>query len=230
MTQVWRILQEMLDSVSLWLSRLAALLWPQKHLHTDRFATDHEVKSLSHTSSYGLVLGLDRFGRLLTVEATKERPHLGHLAIFGPTGSGKTTREEEQLHRWMGSAIVNDPKFQLSHSTADLRRKLGKVFLFSPSEGAGDTYDPLDGIESERKIYSLAKHLLYVPNEKEPAFTERATKMLTQLLFAAKVAWKSGVTDKRPLPYVAWLLSLGGLNDGRKSRQRRLSRACPKTP
>ena len=37
--------------------------------------------------------------------------------------------------------------------------------------------------------------------------------MLTQLLLAAKLARKKGLTDKRPLPYVAWLLSLGGLND-----------------
>src|SRR5262249_52386388 len=120
--------------------------------------------------------------------------HLGHLAVFGPTGSGKTTREEEQLRKWKGSAIVNDPKFQLSHETADIRKQFGNVYFFSPSEGAGDRYDPLDGIESERKIYSLAKHLLYVPNEKEPAFTERATKMLTQLLLTAKLAWKKGGT------------------------------------
>ena len=213
MTHAWRIVQQMLSDCSLWFSRLAALLWPHKYLHTDRFATDREVKSLAHQTSYGLVLGLDRFGRLLTVEATKERPHLGHLAIFGPTGSGKTTREEEQLRKWKGSAIVNDPKFQLSNSTADYRRQFGKVFFFSPSEGTGDTYDPLEGIENERKIYNLAKHLLYVPNEKEPAFTERATKMLTQLLLAAKLAWKMGLTDLWPLPYVAWLLSLGGLNE-----------------
>jgi type IV secretory pathway TraG/TraD family ATPase VirD4 len=213
MTQALQILQQTLSDHSFWLSRLAALFGTQKHLHTDRFAADHEVKNLVQNTSYGLVLGLDRFGRLLTVEATNKRPHLGHLAIFGPTGSGKTTREEEQLRRWKGSAIVNDPKFQLSHSTAAIRKKLGKVYFFSPSEGTGDTYDPLDGIESERKIYSLAKHLLYVPNEKEPAFTERATKMLTQLFLAAKLAWKKGFTDKRPLPYVAWLLRLGGLND-----------------
>jgi type IV secretion system protein VirD4 len=213
MTQAWQIAQELLDASSFWLNRLAAWLWPQKHLHTDRFATAPEVKRLAHKASNGLVLGLDRYGRLLTVEATQERPHLGHLAIFGPTGSGKTTREEEQLRRWKGSAIVNDPKFQLSNATADHRRTCGKVYFFSPSEGAGDKYDPLEGIESERKIYSLAKHLLYVPNEKEPAFTERATKMLTQLFLAAKLAWKNGLTDLRPLPYVAWLLSLGGLND-----------------
>jgi hypothetical protein len=52
-----------------------------------------------------------------------------------------------------------------------------------------------------------------VPNEKEPAFTEWATKMLTQLFLAAKIARKQGLTDKRPLPYVAWLINVGGLND-----------------
>jgi type IV secretory pathway TraG/TraD family ATPase VirD4 len=140
MTHAWRILLEILDTVAFRLSRLASFLWPQKHLHTDRFATDPELKSLVHQTSYGLVLGLERFGRLLTVEATKDRPHLGHLAIFGPTGSGKTTREEEQLRQWRGSAIVNDPKFQLSNSTAEPRKKFGKVFFFSPSVGVGDTY------------------------------------------------------------------------------------------
>jgi hypothetical protein len=213
MTQAWKNLQQTLSDHSYWLSKLASLFGTQKHLHTDRFATDPEVKNLVHKKTNGLVLGIDRFGRLLTVEATKERPHLGHLAVFGPTGAGKTTRGEEQLRRWQGPAIVNDPKFQLSTATAEIRKKRGKVFFFSPSEGTGDTYDPLDGIESERKIFSLAKHLLYVPNEKEPAFTERATKMLTALLLTAKRALKSGVTDLRPIPYVAWLLRLGGLND-----------------
>jgi type IV secretory pathway TraG/TraD family ATPase VirD4 len=213
MTQAWKNLQQTLSDHSYWLSKLASLFGTQKHLHTDRFATDPEVKNLVHKKTNGLVLGLDHFGRLLTVQATKERPHLGHLAVFGPTGAGKTTRTEEQIRRWKGPIIVNDPKFQLSNSTAEMRKKLGKVFSFSPSEGVGDTYDPLDGIESERKIYSLAKHLLYVPNEKEPAFTERGTKMLTQLLLAAKLARKMGRTDLRPIPYVAWLLRLGGLND-----------------
>jgi type IV secretory pathway TraG/TraD family ATPase VirD4 len=210
MTQAFRIVQHILSRSWSW---LAAWLWPQKHLYTDRFANDQEVQRLSRHTSFGLVLGLDSRGQLLSVEATPERPHLGHLAIFGPTGAGKTTREIEQLKEWKGWAIVNDPKCDLSDATAEIRAKYGPVFFFAPSEGKGHTYDPLDGIEEERKLYNLAKHLLFVPNEKEPAFTEWATKMLTQLFLAAKVARKQGLTDKRPLPYVAWLINLGGLND-----------------
>lgn len=196
-----------------WANRLAAWLWPHHHLYTGRFATDPEVKRLESEAPLGLVLGLDRFGHVLMAHATPERPHLGHLAVFGPTGAGKTSREIEQLKRWKGSAIVNDPKGDLSDATAEFRKQFSTVLCFAPSEGKGDTYDPFDGIESERKLYSLAKHLLYVPHEKEPAFTEWATKMLTQLLLAAKLARKTSRIDKRPLPYVAWLINLGGLND-----------------
>lgn len=213
MTQAFRIIRIIFTLSSVGLGWVTAWLWPQTHLHTDRFATDQETTRLSRDTSLGLVLGLDRHGQMLAVEATPERPHLGHLAIFGPTGAGKTTREIEQLKQWKGSVIVNDPKCDLSNATAVFRKQFSTVYFFAPSEGVGDTYDPLDGIESERKLYSLAKHLLYVPNEKEPAFTEWATKMLTQLFLAAKVAWKKGLTDKRPLPYVAWLINVGSLND-----------------
>jgi type IV secretory pathway TraG/TraD family ATPase VirD4 len=213
MTQAFRIVQDIFALSAVWLNRLVAWLWPQKHLYTDRFANDQEVHRLSRTTSLGLVLGLDHQGQMLSVEATPERPHLGHLAIFGPTGAGKTRREIKQLETWQGPAIVNDPKRELSDATAEIRKHFSTILFFAPSERAGNTYDPLDGIESERKLYSLAKHLLYVPNEKEPAFTEWATKMLTQLFLAAKLAWKQERTDKRPLPYVAWLINLGSLND-----------------
>jgi type IV secretory pathway TraG/TraD family ATPase VirD4 len=162
MTQAFRIIQSVLTLSLGGLNRLAAWLWPQKHLYTDRFATDQETQHLTHDTPLGLVLGLDHHGRTLMVEATPERPHLGHLAIFGPTGAGKTRREIRQLKKWKGPVIVNDPKCDLSDATAEFRRRFSEVKYFAPSEGAGDTYDPLDGIESERKLYSLAKHLLYV--------------------------------------------------------------------
>src|SRR2546426_6684378 len=124
-----------------------------KHLHPARFAYDYELQPLSHEKPKGLLLGIDRFGRTLSVEATEEKPDRGNLAIFGSTGTGKTTRELRQLKDWRGSMIVNDPKRDLSEETAEIRKKYGKVFFFAPSEGAGDCYDPLDGIDSERKLY-----------------------------------------------------------------------------
>jgi type IV secretory pathway TraG/TraD family ATPase VirD4 len=172
MTQAFRIIQNILSLCTYWLTRLSILLWPQKHLYTDRFATKAEMHNLTHETSYSLVLGVDNDGRTLSVHASKERPLLEHLAVFGPTGSGKTTREVRQLQTWKGSVIVNDPKCDLSNATADSRKAFSTVFFFAPSEGKGNTYDPFDGIESERKLFNLAKHLLYVPNEKEPAFTE----------------------------------------------------------
>jgi type IV secretory pathway TraG/TraD family ATPase VirD4 len=224
MTLVVRIVRIIISLGSAGLTRLAAWLWPQHYLHTDRFATKQEVKVLLHESSYGLVLGLDHSGQVLTVEATKKKPHLGHLVVFGPTGAGKTSREIYQLQRWEGPVISNDPKGDVSNATAHIRKQFSEVKYFAPSEGAGDTYDPLDGIESERKIFRLAKHLLYVPHEKEPAFTEWATKMLTQLFLAAKIARKQGVTNVRPLPYVAWLINLGGINEA----AREVNKVSPK--
>jgi hypothetical protein len=200
-------------SLSLLYSRLAAVFSHENKLFNEKFASDFELQQISHEQPSGLLLGVDRFGRTLSVESTEARRDLGNLAIFGPPGSGKTIREIEQLRNWRGSAIVNDPKFQLSDETAAIRKKYSKVYFFAPSEEAGHQYDPLDGVEKERKLFNLAMHLLYVPNESDPAFRERAAKMLTQLLLAAKLAWKRGVTDKRPLPYVAWLVNLGGLND-----------------
>jgi type IV secretory pathway TraG/TraD family ATPase VirD4 len=209
MTQAFRIIRTIFTLSSVGLGWVTAWIWPQTHLHTDRFATDHETKRLSRDTSFGLVLGFDRHQQILSVEATQERPHLGHLAIFGPTGAGKTRREIKQLETWKGPAIVNDPKRELSDATAEIRKHFSTILFFAPSERAGNTYDPLDGIESERKLYSLAKHLLYVPNEKEPAFTEWATKMLTQLFLAAKVASKAGRTDKRPSISEASMTSRG---------------------
>ena len=37
--------------------------------------------------------------------------------------------------------------------------------------------------------------------------------MLTQLFLAAKLARTQGLTDLQPLPYVAWVINVGGLND-----------------
>jgi type IV secretory pathway TraG/TraD family ATPase VirD4 len=81
--------------------------------------------------------------------------------------------------------------------------------------GWGNRFDPLEGRITERELYSAAHQLLHNPNDKETYFTERATKMLTQLFLAAReetrlarLAYPSA-KEIRPLPFVAQLVTRG---------------------
>src|SRR3954452_5448470 len=88
----------------------------------------------------------------------------------------------------------------------------GRVFVIDPT-GVGNKYDPLQGRETEDDLYDSAKHLLYEPNERDPVFTQRATKMLQQLFIAAKEeerrAKKEGRKVLAPLPYIGQLIQFG---------------------
>jgi hypothetical protein len=54
--------------------------------------------------------------------------------------------------------------------------------------GNGNKFDPLFGKITEDDLYDVANMLLYEPSEKDPAFTQRAIKMFTILLLAARIA------------------------------------------
>src|SRR5687768_16255186 len=109
-----------------------------KSLHNDRFAYDYELRPISNVHPKALLLGVDRFGRTLSIEETEATPYLGHLAVFGPTGSGKTVREVEQIKAWDGPIIINDIKFDLSEKTAEARAKKGPVYFLQPADGVGN--------------------------------------------------------------------------------------------
>ena len=54
--------------------------------------------------------------------------------------------------------------------------------------GGGNKFDPLMGKETEDDLYAVAKLLLYEPNERDPAFTQRGIKMLRFLFMASRKA------------------------------------------
>src|SRR2546423_7032127 len=155
-------------------------------LHRARFAHLEEVWPLLSSSFIpdGMLLGTRRFllsKRLATVRKTSQRPELGNLLIVAPTRSGKGLLAVSQLLTWHHSVIVNDIKGDLFTQTAGFRSLLGPVYVLDPN-GAGHRYDPLRGKTNEDALYSSAAHLLH----EQDIFTQRAAKMLTCILIAAK--------------------------------------------
>jgi type IV secretion system protein VirD4 len=193
------------------ISRLAAFVSHARPLHEARFARLYELQSLLSSRMTGahLLLARGPNGHLFRVRPQPTRPELGNLMVVAPTRGGKGLLATSQLLTWPHSVIVNDIKGELFTQTAGYRQSLGKVFVIDPA-GIGHRFDPLAGRVSEAKLYAAAKHLLHEPHEGEGVvFTQRATKMLTQLFLAGLVEQQRAGEDAAPLlPYVGQLLSL----------------------
>jgi type IV secretion system protein VirD4 len=180
-------------------------------LYKDRFASDHEIADLTtdNLPDDSLLLGINHFSRILHVRTSENRQHLGNILIEAPTGGGKGLLAVSQLLTWNGSAIVFDLKGDLYDQTAGYRKTIGDVFRVD-TRGFGDPYDPLQGKVEEDDLYTLAKHLLYEPNEGDgKAFTQRATKMLTLVWLACRELNRITGKDYRLLPFVGYMADLG---------------------
>lgn len=176
--------------LSLLESRISAHFSQEKYLHPERFSYPHEFAHLSFSEphDYGLLLGMNQFGRFLQV-TPPERKNLGNVLHIVPSGGGKSTQFKAQLQHWKGSAIVNDVKGELSRDTAHIRREFSDVY-FIDLTGNGDSFNPLHGKTDEHELYAMAHMLLHKAQEDSNgiAFTEQATEMLIILLQVANRA------------------------------------------
>jgi type IV secretory pathway TraG/TraD family ATPase VirD4 len=175
----------------------------------------HEVKPLlAKRRRESLLLGIGPYDRLIRVQPKPRKPKIGNVLDIGPSQCGKSTREIGQILEWEGSVVTNDIKRQLRSETAGYRRLLGPIYTVDIT-GRRNKYDPLEGRHTQRQLYASAYHLLYNPNDKETYFTERATRMLTQLFLAAREETRQArrsnpeAKEIRPLPYVSQLILLG---------------------
>ena len=196
-------MNKILYYLHIFFSQMANLFSAEKHLHNARFAKPHELKSILSSTLDGtsLLLGESRFNYVLAVKPTEARGQLGNLGLFVPTGGGKTLFLTTHLLTWPHSAIVNDPKGELFGLTGGYRAKDGLVYVFDPT-GYGNCFDPLIGKNTEDDFYAVAKLLLFEPNERDPAFTQRGIKMLTLLLLASRIAGES------PFPFISRISKL----------------------
>src|SRR3954447_15987806 len=142
----------------------------------------------------------------------KNTQRAGKCACRCPAERGKGLFGIAQILDWPYNLIINDIKGEHFLYIVGWRSKYGRVFVIDPT-GVGNKYDPLQGRETEDDLYDSAKHLLYEPNERDPVFTQRATKMLQQLFIAAKEEERRAKKDGRkalaPLPYVGQLIQFG---------------------
>ena len=105
---------------------------------------------------------------------------------------------------------MNDIKGELYRATAGYRATLGPVYVIDPVAGVGHRYDPFAGRTTERQLATLAHHLLFDPQDREPIFVQRAEKMLTQMTRAARMAKApDGSGHSGLLPYVGSLITGG---------------------
>jgi type IV secretion system protein VirD4 len=180
------------------LSRITGFFSADTKLHNARFAHLHELKNLLSdklNEKPSLLLGISRFNQVLRVTSTEKRRELGNVLITAPTRGGKSIALETQLRVWPHSVIVNDPKGELFTKTAGYRLD-NEIYVFDPT-GKGHRHDPLLGKTTEDDLYAVAKTLLHEPTEKDPVFTQKATKMLTLLFLAARIRGYS------PFPFVS---------------------------
>jgi hypothetical protein len=174
-------------NLSIMQSRISAYFSSEKYLHNERYALPHECTGFSAEtpSDYGLLLGMDEFGRYLQITTNETRKQLGHVLDVFPTQAGKSTKYKHQAKHWKGSFICNDIKGEIDADTSDIRAEFSDVYRIDLT-GGENKFDPLMGKETEDDLYAVAKLLLYEPNEREPAFTQKGIEILMLLFLAAK--------------------------------------------
>jgi type IV secretion system protein VirD4 len=201
--RIGSFLIQFLFHLIIWFNRISSFFQHSDSLHKARFAQIHELTELltDRFDKTSLLLGISRFNQVLRVRPTKTRRELGNVLVAAPTRGGKGLLATSQLLSWPHSVVVNDIKGELFTQTAGYRATVGKVFVIDPT-GIGHRFDPLRGKHTDLELKSVAKSLLYKPDEGEgEIFTQRATRMLTQLLHAARLEQVS------PLRYVAALIN-----------------------
>lgn len=126
------------------------------------------------TSGYANLRELKEFNKKSGIQLSKnfslaEKYCFEHIAIIGPTGSGKTTSvfypnllQKESFSGGQSSIILTDPKGELFRDTSNFQKSLGReIVMFSPLEPQFSfKYNPLSYCETSSEVSDLAMNIL----------------------------------------------------------------------
>jgi type IV secretion system protein VirD4 len=172
---------------SLVASRIADAFAKDEHPRDARFAKLHELKPLlsDRVDQPSINLGIGPYFHPLRVQPSEMRPELGNILINCRSRGGKGLWGTTEILTFEGPVVTNDIKRDYWDNTAGYRNRYGPVWRFDPTGKSGHRFDPTAGKTSEDDLYEIAKYLLYDPKDNQQVFTERAIKMLTQMLLGA---------------------------------------------
>lgn len=120
-----------------------------------------------------------------------------HIVTVAGSRAGKSsTVLIPNLARYPGSAIILDPKGELTRATAEHRRELGhQVYVLDPfgiTGGPSASHNPLDEIGAQRRAdmagdAMLMGEALIIGNEKDPHWTDAARNFIRGLSLYLKL-------------------------------------------
>lgn len=138
----------------------------------------------------GIVFGRNA-GSIVIKPSNKD----GHVLVMGGSGDGKTKAfATPSLLNWDGAVICIDIKGELYQDTAHVRRKIGPVYRWDPTQPC-DQYNPILACSTPRKAEDLARSIIPLA-EKDPFFSRAA-----QGIFSAAIL--EGYYSKQTLPEIA---------------------------
>jgi type IV secretion system protein VirD4 len=131
-----------------------------------------------------------RTGRPVTYDGDR------HLTVFGPTGSGKSLIEINNLLSATGINIISvDPKGENAAVTAAWRRTVSDVLVFNPfgilvdqyADLKSDGFNPLAALDPDSPRFyedaaAIAEALIKVEGDTQPHFPESARGLLQALI------------------------------------------------
>ncbi len=139
-----------------------------------------DIEDIASTSGMGVYI--DGRNRLMEIETS-----LKNLAVFGPTGSGKTTMiaAPNLLDPNGHSYIVHDPSGQLAQWSGEYLKERGyevMVLDFNSTESA--CFNPMDFVKDSSDANKLAMNLTNptIGSQQGDKFWEQSTKSLLRLL------------------------------------------------
>src|SRR3954469_9019323 len=143
-------------------NRLTAAFAHEQHLHNAQFANPHKLKDIVSfiLSEMSLLLAEGPYNHILRV-GPETRKELGNVLAVAPPRGGKGLFGIAQILDWPYSLVINDIKGDLFLQTAGYRAAMSadaRVYVIDPT-GIGNSFNPLQGRETEDDLYDSAKHL-----------------------------------------------------------------------